>query len=157
MSHVYLFDWGDTLMVDFAEQKGKMYLWPQVEAVEEAEETLKALSKNHTIYVATSAQESTESEIQQAFERVGLDPYINGYFCKANLGLEKNSPEFYQAILESLGDSASQVTMVGDNLDKDIYPALEAGLQAIYYNPQRTQVPEGINSVSRLSKLLAAN
>lgn len=118
---------------------------------------LKALSKNHTIYVATSAQESTESEIQQAFERVGLDPYINGYFCKANLALEKNSPEFYQAILESLGDSASQVTMVGDNLDKDIYPALEAGLQAIYYNPQRTQVPEGINSVSRLSKLLAAN
>ena len=97
------------------------------------------------------------SEIQQAFERVGLDPYINGYFCKANLALEKNSPEFYQAILESLGDSASQVTMVGDNLDKDIYPALEAGLQAIYYNPQRTQVPEGINSVSRLSKLLTAN
>ncbi|MEZ8101175.1 HAD family hydrolase [Vibrio bivalvicida] len=155
MSHVYLFDWGDTLMIDFPEQNGKMYLWPHVESVAEAEQTLKQLSQHHTIYVATSAQDSTEAEIQQAFERVGLDPYINGYFCKANLGLEKNSAEFYRAILDSLGDKASETTMVGDSLDKDIFPALEAGLNAIYYNPKQSPLPVDIISIERLSQLLA--
>ncbi|MDN3685673.1 hypothetical protein QW180_27240 [Vibrio sinaloensis] len=55
-------------------------MWPNVEAIEGAHEALKALSEHHTIYVATSAQDSKESEIQAAFQRVGLDPYINGYF-----------------------------------------------------------------------------
>ncbi|KJY82746.1 HAD family hydrolase [Vibrio galatheae] len=154
MSHVYLFDWGDTLMIDFPSQSGKMYLWSHVEAVAESEQTLKQLSQQHTIYVATSAQDSSEAEIQRAFERVGLDSYINGYFCKANLGLEKNSADFYLAILESLGDSASQVTMVGDSLSKDIYPAIEAGLHAVYYNPAREYVPTDVTSIERLSQLL---
>lgn len=101
MNKVYLFDWGNTLMVDFPDRLGKMYLWPNVEAVDKAEQTLKSLSRHFPVYVATSAQDSTEREIQQAFQRVGLDPYINGYFCKANLGLEKNSAEFYLEIAKS--------------------------------------------------------
>ncbi|EHK8978101.1 HAD family hydrolase, partial [Vibrio vulnificus] len=41
MSAVYLFDWGDTLMVDFPEQNGKMCEWAIVEAVNGAHEALK--------------------------------------------------------------------------------------------------------------------
>lgn len=154
MSHIYLFDWGDTLMVDFPNQPGKMFLWPHVEAVDEAEETLKQLSEHHAIYVATSAQESSETEIQRAFERVGLDPYINGYFCKANIGLEKNCADFYRAILSSLDVDPTQVTMVGDNLGKDIYPSREAGLNTICFNPNKATLPDDITSINRLSQLV---
>lgn len=31
MSKTYLFDWGDTLMVDFPDQEGKMCNWSKVE------------------------------------------------------------------------------------------------------------------------------
>jgi putative hydrolase of the HAD superfamily len=154
MSHVYLFDWGDTLMVDFPDQAGKMFLWSHVEAVAQAEQTLKKLSEQHAIYVATSAQESSEAEVQRAFERVGLDAYINGYFCKANIGLEKNCADFYRAVLSSLNIESSQATMVGDNLDKDIFPAQEAGLNTFLYNPSKLEVPAGIVAIEHLYQLV---
>lgn len=154
MSKVYLFDWGNTLMIDFASQKGKMYLWPHVEAVEGAEETLQHLSQSSTIYIATSAQDSSESEIQQAFQRVGLDTYISGYFCKANLGLEKQDPQFYRAIIDSVGQAASDVTMVGDNLEKDISPAKAAGLNTVFFNHQNTTLPEGTLHIESLRDLI---
>lgn len=154
MKQVLLFDWGNTLMIDFPHYAGKMYLWPQVEAVDEAKATLKALSHDYDLYVATSAQDSSEAEIQAAFQRVGLDDHISGYFCKANLSLNKDNPEFYRTIVNLLGQSTNQVTMVGDTLEKDIYPALQAGLRAIYFNPQHHQVTEDIVTIQCLSQLL---
>ena len=118
--NVYLFDWGDTLMVDFPGVTGKMCDWEIVEAVTGAKETLEELSKQSKIYIATGAADSTELEIQQAFERVGLSQYITGYFCKANLGLSKGSPEFLESILDKLKVPSSSVAMVGDNLVKDM-------------------------------------
>ncbi|KJY88330.1 HAD family hydrolase [Vibrio neptunius] len=154
MNKIYLFDWGNTLMVDFPDQQGKMYLWPNVKAVKNAECTLKALSLQYPIYVATSAQDSSEQDIQQAFQRVGLDPYINGYFCKANLGLDKNRAEFYLEIAKTLCHPPHQLIMVGDALEKDIYPANEAGLQTIWYNPNKRPVAENIDSIQDLKELL---
>jgi len=45
MIDVYLFDWGDTLMVDFPGVPGKMCNWDVVEAVDGAKEALEHLSK----------------------------------------------------------------------------------------------------------------
>ncbi|WP_394128154.1 HAD family hydrolase [Vibrio hepatarius] len=154
MSKVYLFDWGDTLMIDFPGQEGKMYLWPHVESVEGAEETLKHLSQSSAIYIATSAQDSSESEIQQAFQRVGLDTYISGYFCIANLGLEKQDPEFYRAIINSVGQPASDVTMVGDSLEKDIYPAKEVGLNTVLFHTPASVLPEDTVHIDCLRQLI---
>lgn len=154
MKRVILFDWGNTLMVDFPQYSGKMYLWPEVAAVSQSHITLEKLMKDYDIYVATNAQDSTESEIRSAFERAGLDKYINGYFCKSNLGMDKNCAAFYQTIINSLGHHASTVTMVGDSLDKDIYPARDAGLQTVYFNPHRHQVDENIVVIECLSQLL---
>ena len=36
MSSIYLFDWGDTLMVDYVDAIGKMCDWPSVKAVDGA-------------------------------------------------------------------------------------------------------------------------
>ncbi len=65
---------------------------------------------------------------------MGLANYISGYFCKSNLGIEKGTPYFYEAIINQLGLKPSEVTMVGDSYEKDILPALEAGLGAIWYS-----------------------
>ena len=40
MIDVYLFDWGDTLMVDFPNASGKMCDWVTVEAIIGANDTL---------------------------------------------------------------------------------------------------------------------
>ncbi len=135
----YLFDWGDTLMIDFAGVPGKMCDWAHVEAVDGAAALLARLSQHARIYIATGAADSRPEEIQRAFERVGLDHYLSGYFCKANLGLEKGSPQFYQAILAQLETQPEHAAMVGDSLEKDILPAAAAGLRTIWFN--RTAKP----------------
>lgn len=127
-----LFDWGDTLMVDFDHESGKMCDWETVEAVKGAEETLCTLSGVYTLCVATNAQDSTRLDIEKAFKRVGLDKYISHYFCFETLGVTKSSPQFFPKILECLKTDAKSVMMVGNEIKKDIEPALAVGITAVH-------------------------
>ncbi|MEZ9663379.1 HAD family hydrolase [Vibrio cyclitrophicus] len=157
LTKIVLFDWGNTLMVDFPDAQGKMCDWERVKVVECAREILCELSKTHQLYVATNALDSSEQDIIKAFERVGLTRYLSGYFCKATLGLSKYDSDFYPAIISKLGVEPQDITMVGDTLEKDIYPALEAGLQAVWLNTSRVDFksePPRIVQIKNLSELL---
>lgn len=156
MTPIYLFDWGDTLMVDNPSQTGKMCDWPRVEATPQALETLRELSFHAQVYIATNADESSEADIQRAFARVGLDEFIQGYFCKQTLGIAKGTPEFFERILTKLNARAVDVTMVGDMLDNDILPALDAGIQAVWYNPshQLADIPYSGAMIHSLAELI---
>ncbi|UTT84801.1 HAD hydrolase-like protein [Vibrio pelagius] len=155
MTKTYLFDWGDTLMVNFPDQSGKMCDWPTVEPIDGALETLEYLSQYHQVYIATNAADSSEQDIQQAFSRVGLDKFIAGYFCKANLGVDKASPDFFPTIISRLNVPAPSVTMVGDTLEKDIVPALKSGINAIWFTQKPEQNLDGFqyDSITQLSEL----
>ena len=155
MTKTYLFDWGDTLMVNFPDQSGKMCDWPTVEPIDGALEILEYLSQYHQVYIATNAADSSEQDIQQAFSRVGLDKFIAGYFCKANLGVDKASPDFFPTIISRLNVPASSVTMVGDTLEKDIVPALKSGINAIWFTQKPEQNLDGFqyDSITQLSEL----
>lgn len=132
MISTLLFDWGDTLMIDFPDQSGKMCHWDRVAAVEGAAQTLATLCQTYQIYVATGAADSSEADIRQAFQRVDLDRYIQGYFCTANLGVGKDSPEFFPRILTHLDCSAAEVAMIGDHFERDIQPALRLGIRGYW-------------------------
>lgn len=156
MIDIYLFDWGDTLMVDFPGVTGKMCDWDVVEAVDGAKEALNYLSHNASVYIATGAADSCEEDIIRAFKRVGLSQYISGYFCQANLGIAKGTPEFLPAIVDRLGAPKEHIAMVGDSLIKDIEPALAAGLQPIWLCSDEQQViPEGVKKIGGLRDLLS--
>ena len=151
---IFLFDWGDTLMVDFPGVPGKMCDWEHVEKTFFAEEALKKTSSFADIYIATAAAESTYKDIEKAFKRVGLSKYINGYFCKQNTGFTKPSLGFYKAILEKLSVAPSSVTMVGDNLEKDILPCHEIGLKTVLItNDIHPKTPQGTKIINNLSEL----
>ena len=132
MIDVYLFDWGDTLMVDMPGVSGKMCDWEVVKAVDGAKETLEFLSLNARIYIATGAADSNEQDIERALSRVGLSCFISGYFCEANLSVSKGSPEYLPAILDILKTPKERVAMVGDSLAKDIEPAVAVGIKPIW-------------------------
>jgi len=154
MINVYLFDWGNTLMVDFPDVTGKMCDWEIVEAVSGAKEALEALSQHCKIYIATGAAHSTELEIKRAFDRVGLSQFISGYFCKANLGLSKGTPEFLNTILAKLNISSVNVAMVGDDFEKDIEPAIAVGIQPVWFTESNLEsVPDNVKVIKQLSAL----
>jgi len=134
MYQAYLFDWGDTLMVNFPDEIGPMCDWPTVKIVDGAKATLQALSQHARIYIATSAASSSELQVRSAFRRVGLEPFITGYFCQENIGLAKGDPDFIKTILSKIDLQPQQVAMVGDSVKKDIQPAIEAGIDAFWLN-----------------------
>ena len=152
---IYLFDWGDTLMVDFPEQEGSMCEWKEVQACLGAKEALEYLSKEYKIYIATGAGVSTQSQIKKAFDRVELSHYIDGYFCKNNVGLEKGTPEFLKAILVRLHVKPEEVIMVGDKLDKDIKPALALGMNGVWLSDEVvTHTPPNLRIIKTLYELI---
>jgi len=154
---VYLFDWGNTLMVDFSDCTGKMCEWQKVEALPDAKKVLAKLSTIAKIFIATSAADSTENEIKMAFQRVDLSDYISGYFCKENLGIEKGTADFFPAIISKLNLSASQITMVGDTYEKDIGPAITAGINAIWFAPTATPaIKADVKIIKSLKELLTS-
>jgi putative hydrolase of the HAD superfamily len=148
-----LFDWGDTLMVDFSNESGKMCDWETVEAVAGAEEVLHALAKEYTLCVATNAQDSSCRDIEKAFQRVGLDKYISHYFCFENLGVSKVSPQFFPKILEQLNSDAQNVIMVGNEYHKDIEPAVNAGIAAIHLSEKSPVENKSYIQIERLVQL----
>ena len=154
MINVYLFDWGDTLMVDFPGVEGKMCDWPTVEIVDGAKETLHTLSKKSLIYIATGAANSTESDIKSAFQRVGLDSFISGYFCQENLGIAKGSTDFLNAILNKLDIDIQSAAMVGDSFDKDIKPAMMLGMRSFWFKGNDTEnVEKSVSVINELTEL----
>jgi len=154
----YLFDWGNTLMVDFPSAQGPMCDWPTVEIIEGAKETLNALSQTAKIYIATGAANSNELAIQTAFQRVGLDTFISGYFCEANLGIAKGTHLFMNTIINKLGLEAQSVAMVGDSFEKDIQPAVDVGMAAFWLTNDGLitvpTIPDNVRVIRSLTELL---
>jgi putative hydrolase of the HAD superfamily len=151
----YIFDWGDTLMVDFPGAKGPMYLWDEVAAVAGAVETLAALHRDAGCYLATNARDSKTDDIVRALERVGLAVHIDRVFCFENVGNRKPSRAFFDTIMTAIGAAPSQAVIVGDSLESDVLGAMEAGLHGIWYNPAgREQDPRGAEVIHSLTELI---
>lgn len=47
-------------------------------------------------------------------------------------GVEKPSPAFYQKVADAAQASVSEIAYVGDRVDNDVLPALEAGMVAVF-------------------------
>ncbi len=154
MTPVVLFDWGDTLMVDFPRYSGKMCDWPEVAEVPGAMQALECLCLGSRLYVASGASESSASDIRRALARVGLDRYLTGVFCQRNTGFRKTDPRFFQAILASLGVRPEEVTMIGDSLEKDVLPCLRLGMQGILLAAgEPPPLPPGVSFIRSLHEL----
>ncbi|WP_416305970.1 HAD family hydrolase [Neptunicella sp. SCSIO 80796] len=156
MSGIYLFDWGNTLMVDIPGAVGKMCDWDHVKVIEGAKQTLAYLSATSRIYVASGAVDSSARDIEKALQRVDLADYISGYFCPANIGYAKGEAAFLPEIINRLDQPASRLSMVGDSWERDILPALQAGMQAVWYCPQGTgKCRSNVRMISSLTDLCA--
>jgi HAD superfamily hydrolase (TIGR01662 family) len=137
MKKILLFDWGNTIMVDY-NLPGAMYTWEKTDWVPGAEEALKALT-SYTCCIATNAGKSDAMAVKKGLAMVGADPYFSYIFASSDLGFEKPSPEFFFSILRTLDATPDECIMIGDNYRKDIEGAKNAGIRTVFYN--RTHSP----------------
>lgn len=140
-------------MVDLPGQAGPMCHWPEIKVVDGVSECLATLSNFANCHLATNALNSNESEIKAAFSRAGLNQFIDTIFCADSIGFSKPEPEYFQFILAKLDVPKSNIVLIGDSLEKDIQGALQMGIDAIWFNPLKLAVPEGIRAISQLTEL----
>lgn len=150
-----LFDWGNTLMRVFPQQRGPMYKWPHVETMPGVIETLVKLQGKWHFCLATNATDSHEDEIQLALKRVSLEKYIERIYCYRNLGIKKPSAAFFTKIMKDLGISTNAAIMIGDDFNTDVTGAVNAGIQAVWYHPDGREDRKGEKycTIHRFSEL----
>ncbi|WP_137819027.1 HAD family hydrolase [Pseudomonas sp. 2FG] len=69
--------------------------------------------------------------------RLGLADYFQFALCAEELGVGKPDPRPFLTALQRAGVAASAAVHIGDHPGDDIQGAREAGMRAIWFNPER--------------------
>lgn len=139
-----VFDWGNTIMVDDGQFSGKMKNWPVIQAIEGAHQTLKLLSTQYQLVLASNAEDSSTLDIAKALGLVDLDHFFHQIFTRNELSAKKPDPLFYQNLVSKINSPVEKIVMIGDDYIKDIVGAKLAGWKTIWFNPS------GLNSNGHL-------
>lgn len=97
------------------------------------------------IYVVSNID---RDDVLKAIEYHGLKP--NGIFTSEDAKSYKPRKELFQFVLNSTGLSAEQVVHIGDSLSSDIKGASAVGINAIWINRSKREIPNGVTAVENL-------
>ena len=134
MIKALIFDWGDTIMRDFPEKKGPMFLWDHVEWIPVAEQALKQLYGRFIMVIATNAGQSDTLAMKKALDRVGALQYFNYFFSSKDLKFEKPDTRFFLSISKEIKIEPEHCAMIGNLYEKDIVGAKQCGMFTVLYN-----------------------
>ncbi|OQX87799.1 hypothetical protein B6D60_03210 [candidate division KSB1 bacterium 4484_87] len=129
-----LFDWGNTIMPVFSDQFGPMANWTKLELIHGADQILPQLQKKYSLALLSNADDSDNEQVKKALMRMGVADYFSHIFTPQELIARKPAPQFYHNALKKLGVEAEHAIMIGDDYQKDIIGAKQAGLWTIWFN-----------------------
>lgn len=126
----------------------------QVAFFPDAAATLETLAQRYTLGALTNGNADVR--------RLGVADYFSFALCAEDVGVGKPDPRPFEEALRRGRSQASRAVHVGDNPLDDIEGAKQAGLRAVWYNPQGLPwtgglMPDGeIATLSELPELLAS-
>ncbi len=101
---------------------------------EGAEELCGRLYGKCRMYIVTNGIAAVQRD---RMSRAPIRHCFEEMFISQEMGCRKPQPEYFEKVLERLGDvEKSDILVVGDSLSSDIKGGLEAGLAVCWYNPQ---------------------
>ncbi len=93
------------------------------------------------MYIVTNGQK----DIQKS--RLFPSPlfkYFDGCFISEDIGHEKPSIQYFNAVTREIPDyDPSRTIIIGDSLTSDMQGGINAGIDTCWYNPKELPVPEG--------------
>lgn len=118
----------------------------------EAHETLEYLHGKYPLYVISNGfRESTEMKIRLC----NLNQYFKHVFISEVVGINKPDPGIFAHALKVANAQKEESLMIGDSLEADVYGALNFGINAIYFNPNKVQKPENVPvQIHQLNELI---
>jgi putative hydrolase of the HAD superfamily len=76
-----------------------------------------------------------------------LEDAFQFVMSSADYGVQKPHPALFLAAAARLGFQPAEIWFVGDSYKKDVLGARNAGMNAVWYNPQRAPVPDNESTV----------
>lgn len=150
-SSIYLLNWTVPLqetLPEYPEDISEQHLQP------DASEALGLLAERDQLYVVAGSPELNEAILHQTFDHLSIARYIQGYFCAANVQLQKGTPAFLLRTLMLLNATPGRVTVVGEDYQQDILPALLLGLKAVWLNASKASCPNAkVRKIAHLVEL----
>lgn len=106
-------------------------------------EMIEELSHDHRLFIITNGVKSTQDG---RFSISPITKYFEKIFISEVIGAEKPSAEFFSAVENGIdGFDKKRAVVIGDSLSSDIGGAINAGIDCIWYNPRKKEVPNGMD------------
>ena len=122
---------------------------------EDALPTLAALRPGYRLGLITNGPSTIQ---RRKIERFELGNYLDVLVVSEEVGFAKPHPAIFALALEQLGVRPAEALFVGDSPEYDLRGALAAGMDYVWMNPRREQLPAGLQppqaTIERLAQLL---
>lgn len=113
-------------------------------------EVLEYLKPKYKLHIITNGFANVqEKKINNAL----LSGYFNTITNSELAGVKKPNSIIFDYAVNSASASKANSIMIGDCLDADVNGALNAGLDAIFFNEKNIEVPENIKQINHLLEL----
>jgi putative hydrolase of the HAD superfamily len=97
-------------------------------------ELLDYLSDKYELHIITNGFEEVQN---LKLQKSGIDKYFNKIITSEAVGVKKPNPLVFEYALEQANAIASESYMIGDNLEADIFGALDCGISSIHFNLEK--------------------
>jgi YjjG family noncanonical pyrimidine nucleotidase len=117
---------------------------------EGAIEVLEYLFDKYKLHIITNGFSQVQNK---KIANSGLSDFFSTITNSEMAGVKKPHPSIYEYALNSATASKENSIMIGDCLQADIEGAMNFGIKAIFFNPEKKEVPLLVHSISNLSEL----
>ena len=97
------------------------------------------LKRQHIAAAVVSNSMFSGHVLEWELKRNQLLEFFDFVISSADYGIQKPHPAIFETAVAKLGLLAEEVWFVGDNIEKDVKGALEAGLTPVWYNRSNLQ------------------
>lgn len=146
---------GDETLVEEMSNYFAEYTPQKSALIENAKDLLDFLSGKYQLHIVTNGfREAQHSKLKSS----GIESYFNNVFISEEIGFNKPHGKFFEFVLNEINAQKENVLMVGDNLEADVAGAANAGIDCVFYNPQKIShqysVAHDITSLQQLKEFL---
>ena len=105
--------------------------------VPHAKEILEYLKQNYQLHIISNG--FYDVQLTKVINS-GISPYISRVFTSDRIGYSKPKAGIFEYAITSVNAKKSVCLMVGDDIHNDIQGARNAGIDQVFFNPERTEV-----------------
>ena len=115
------------------------FLAVSAEPVSGAHELLTYLCGKYKLF-ATSNGPFKQQDFR--LEKADMKKYFSGLFISEAVGAMKPSKEYFDYCIENANARKDEIVLIGDSLTADIAGGRNAGIKTVWFNHDRTDIPE---------------